>query len=197
MEENERKAIFTNTLVSNEETDRQSLRSTRVVRRLLLILFGAGLLCNFVYWIIQLIRWAAYYQEPIYTQETFWICIVGFAMSGYVVVHEIFAPRIFARKEKKRVMEAYGTTEITIKTAFFDDALERRILASGAKWRLPYTTLKRITETKDLFLLRTQQKLLIELSKLGFDGTDAAGFRRFMDEKCPNAKRRWKKEKTA
>ena len=193
MEETERKPIFTNTYVPNEERDRQMYRSIRFVRRLLVFLLSFGFLCYTAYKMSQLIQWTAYYREPIYKQTLFWFCIVGFVLYGFLIVLEIFAPRLFAKKETKRLKETYGTTDITVEFTFFDAALEMHNLASGAKWRLPYTSLKLLTETQDLFLLRTQQKQLIVLSKLGFDGTDIVGFRAFMDEKCPNAKRKWKK----
>ena len=193
MEENERKPIFTNTYVPNEETDRQMFRSVRFVRRLFLLLLGVAVLCYLVYWMIRLIQWAAYYREPIYTQSLFWICIVGFALYGFLIVREILAPRIFAKKQAKRMKETYGTDTITVEAAFFDDSMAFHNRASNAEMRLQYGALKLLTETKDLFLLRTQQKQLIVLSKLGFDGMDITGFRAFMDEKCPNAKRKWKK----
>ena len=195
MEETERKPIFTNTYVPNEEIDRQMYRSVNFVRRLILFLICIAFLCYSLYKLIQLIQWAAYYREPIYTQTLFWFIIVGFVLYGFLIVRGILAPRIFARKETKRLKETYGTTEITVKFTFFDDALEMHNLASGAKWNLPYTSLKRMTETKDLFLIRTQQKQIIPIAKLGFDGTDIPGFRAFMDEKCPNAKRKWRKAK--
>lgn len=193
MEENERKPIFTNTYIPNEETDRQMYRSIRFVPRLFLLLIGAGFLCYLAYQMVQLIQWAVYYREPIYTQTSFWFLIVGFALYGFLIIREILAPHIYARKETKRIKETYGTTEITIRLAFFDDALALHNLASDAKWRFPYNSLKELTETNDLFLIRTGQRQVIVLSKLGFDGTDIVGFRAFMDEKCPNTKRKWRK----
>ena len=61
--------------------------------------------------------------------------------------------------------------------------------------RVPYASLNLLTETEDLFLIRTAQRQIIALSKAGLDGTDVPGFRAFMDEKCPNAKRKWRKAK--
>ena len=193
MEETERKPIFSNTYVPEEETDRQLFRSIRFVRRLFLFLVGAGFLCYFVYWLIRLIQWTSYGRVPIYTQSLFWICIAGFTLYVFLIVREIFAPRTFAKRQRKRLTETYGTDRITIDAAFFDDSVAFHNRASNAEMHLQYSSLKLLTETKDLFILRTQQKQIIALSKLGFDGTDIVGFRAFIDEKCPNAKRKWKK----
>ena len=193
MEETERKPIFTNTYVPNEETDRQTYRSIRFVRRLIVFLLSAAFLCQLAYWMIKLIQWVQYYQEPIYTKSLFWICIVGFVLYGYLIVREIFMPRILARRLMKRLKESYGTEQMEIVSEFFDDAVELHNRTSKNEQRFVYSAFKKVTETRDLFLLWTGQKQIVEMYKLGFDGTDIIGFRAFMDEKCPNAKRKWKK----
>jgi hypothetical protein len=64
---------------------------------------------------------------------------------------------------------------------------------SKGELRFLYPSFKKVTETENLFLLWTGQRQIVVLGKLGFDGTDIRGFRAFMDEKCPNAKRKWRK----
>ena len=193
MEETERKPIFTNAYVPNEETDRQIYRNVRFVRRLLLFLLSTGFLAMTAYYLIFVIRWAADYNVPVYTQTLFWLCIAAVAMYVFLIVREIFAPRTFAKRETRRMKEAYGTDRIEIRAAFFDDTVAFHNLASNAEMKIPYAAFGTITETKDLFFVRTRQKQLIALGKLGFENMDIPGFRAFMDEKCPGAKRRWKK----
>lgn len=193
MEETERKPIFTNVYVPNEQTDRQIYRHVRFVRRLLIFLLGTGFLAMVVYYLVLVIRWAADYRVPVYTQTLFWLSIVAVALYVWLIVREIFAPRTFAKRETRRIQETYGTDRIEIRAAFFDDEVAFHNLASNAEMRLPYTSLKLLTETKDLFLIRTQQKQLIALAKYGFSDVTIEAFRAFMDEKCPNAKRKWRK----
>ncbi len=193
MEETERKAIFTNVYVPNEQTDRQIYRHVRFVRRLLIFLLVTGFLAMVVYYLVWVIRWAADYRVPVYTQTLFWLSIVAVALYVWLIVREIFAPRTFAKRETRRIQETYGTDRIEIRAAFFDDEVAFHNLASNAEMRLPYTSLKLLTETKDLFLIRTQQKQVVPLAKYGFSDVTIEGFRAFMDEKCPKAKRKWRK----
>ena len=194
MEENERKPIFTNTCIENEEHDRQVYRSLHIARRLILALVYMSFICYFVYQLIQLSQWAEYTREPIYTQLLFWICIVGIAFSCFLGLREIFTPRILARRDTKRFKETYGTSEITIQNAFYDDVVRGQNLVSNGEIQLPYSAFSLLTETKDLFVIRTKQRQLIMFDKYGFDGTDIAGFRAFMSEKCPHAKKKWHPE---
>lgn len=194
METNESKAIFKNTYIPNEASAEQTYRSISFVRRLLVFLLGIGFLGMALYYLIRVIRWAEYYKEPVYTQSLFWLSIAVIVLYVFLIVRDILAPRAFAKRETRRLKEAYGTSEITIEISFFAESVDFHNCASNADLRLSYAALHRFTETRDLFLIRTQQKQLIVLDKYGFDGTDIKGFRTFIDEKCPNAKRRWKKE---
>ena len=194
MEETERKPIFTNIYVPDEQTGRQIYRSVRFVRRLLIFLLGTAFLAMVLYYLVWVIRWASDYDQPVYTQRLFWLCIAVVALYVLLIVREIFAPRTFAKRETRRLKEAYGTDRVEIRAAFFDDGVAFHNLASNAELQTAYDVFGTITETKDLFLVRTKQKQLIAFHKLGFDGTDIPGFRAFMDEKCPHAKRKWKKE---
>lgn len=193
MEETERKPIFTNIYVPDEQTGRQIYRSVRFMRRLLIFLLGTAFLAMVLYYLVWVIRWAAAYDQPVYTQRLFWLCIAAVALYVLLIVREIFAPRTFAKRETRRLKEAYGTDRVEIRAAFFDNGVSFHNLASNAELQTAYDVFGTITETKDLFLVRTKQKQLIAFHKLGFDGTDIPGFRAFMDEKCPNAKRKWRK----
>jgi len=193
MEENERKPIFTNIFSPNEETARQLFLKLTFVRRLVIFSIGAVMLGMIVYWFVYLLRWAEEANVPAYSQRLFWISIAAFAVWAYLIVREILAPRTFAKRETRRIRETYRRDRIEVHAAFYDDTVEFHNMASNAVTQFDYPAFGLLTETKDLFVIRTRQKQLIALSKLGFDGTDIAGFRAFMEEKCPDAKRKWRK----
>jgi len=193
MEETERKPIFTNIFSPNGETARQLYVKLRFLPRLTLFLLETALFGVIAYWFIWLLLWAKEANVPAYSQRLFWICIAGFAVFGFLLVREILAPRTFAKRETQRIKERYRKDRIEIRAAFYDDTVEFHNLGSNAETQFAYDVFGMLTETKDLFIIRTQQKQVIALSKNGFDGIDLAGFRTFMDKKCPNAKRHWKK----
>ena len=194
MEETERKPRFTNVYTTDAETDKQLYRSISLLRRVLLFTVMLGFIGYFIYLLIDVIRWSKYTGQPVTGEMTFWLCIAGFAMYLFIIVRELLGTRLFVKRQAKRLREVYDKDSITIDAAFFDDKITFHNLASDANLRLPYTALKSLSETKDLFLMKTQQRQVIALGKHGFTGTDAAGFRAFMDEKCPNIRRRWSKD---
>ena len=193
MEETERTIHFTNTYVTDAKTDRQMFRRIRRVPRLIVFLISGAVSGYLVYWLIRLIRESAAQGKPLFSDSSPWIFILGIMLIALMVVRELLAPGTFANRQAKRLKESYGSEHITIDAAFSDDTIDFQNHASNAGMHLPYASLNLLTETKDLFLIRTQQRQIIALAKNGFSGTDAAGFRAFMDEKCPNAKRKWRK----
>jgi hypothetical protein len=53
---------------------------------------------------------------------------------------------------------------------------------------MPYEKIKKVVESRDLFVIRTKSKNLIPLAKNGFENGDPADFRRIITEKAPQAK---------
>ncbi len=193
MEENERKPVFTNVYTTGAETDKQLYRSISLLRRAVIFVICLGFIGLFTYLLIDMIRVSKLTGEPVTGGMWFWLCIVGLALYLVIFVRELFGTRLFVKRQAKRLKETYGKDSITVDAAFYDDEIAFHNLASDANLRLPYTALKTLSETKDLFLMRTQQRQVIALGKHTFTGTDAAGFRAFMDGKCPNARRKWSK----
>lgn len=196
MEDQERFAAFTNMYVPCEKTDRQTYLRMRRIPRLIIFLAGTALLAYLIYNMVELIRWSRLAGTSIFSETSAWIGFTAIALYIVLIVREILAPRLYAKRERKRLVEKYGTDRIEIRSDFLEDAIEIHNLASDAKLRLSYDSFRFLTETKDLFLLRTEQKQLIGLDKCGFSGIDAAGFCTFMDQKCKGARRAWKKENT-
>ena len=83
--------------------------------------------------------------------------------------------------------ELYGDNIPEVTITFFEDSL---LAQSGEKdegFRLHYAVFTHVTETRDLFVLKTREKHLILVEKQGLSGVDVPGFRALIDEKCPAA----------
>ncbi len=190
MEELERKPIFGNTYEPSVETYRQMYRRIRKgLTWLTTILFGAAA----IYAIYTVIRLAVIYGGSIFTSVHPWLMIVMAAYLIFAIVFIACAPRRLAKKALKRLQEMSGGKTPSVRAEFFDDTVEFHNDANKGETVLQYSVFKKIGETEDLFLLWTQQKQVIPIAKYGFSGVTIEGFRAFMDEKCPNAKRKWRK----
>lgn len=193
MEENERKPIFTNTLQTSREMYLELFRAMRKKVNIMICVMGACFLVYGCYHLVRLIRSFTYYGESFVSEPAFWLLLVSALLWVILIVRVLLSPKRAVKRQMRINQESYGTEQMAVETAFFDDAMEMHNLTSKNETRFVYTAFKRAAETENLFLIRTAQNQIIALSKLGFDGTDIPGFRAFMDEKCPNAKRKWRK----
>lgn len=193
MEENERKPIFSNTLQTNREMYLELVRAMRKTATVTVCVVTAAVLVYMCYQLTRLIRSFMYYGEPVGSEPIFFLTIGAIVLWVIVSVRALLAPKRAVKRQMRMNQESYGTEQVEIETEFFDDALELHNRTSKGELRFVYTAFKKVTETENLFLLWTGQKQIVVLYKLGFDGTDIPGFRAFMDEKCPNAKRKWRK----
>ena len=190
MEETERKPIFANTYVPSAETYRQMYRRIRMALTWFAsILFGAAA----IFAIYKLLQLTAIYGGSIFGSVYPWLMVAMAAYMIFAIVFIAFAPRRLAKKAMKRLQELSGGKMPTVRADFFDDTVEFHNDATKGETVLQYPVFKKIAETKDLFLLWTQQKQVIPIAKYGFSGVTIEGFRAFMDEKYPNAKRKWRK----
>ena len=193
MEENERKPIFTNTLQTSHELYLELFRAMRKKVNMMICVMGACFLVYLCYQLTQLIREAVFYGESFASNGAFWLLLGCAVLWVILIVRALLTPKRAVKRQMRMNQESYGTEQMAVEMAFFDDAMELHNRTSKNETRFVYTAFKRTAETKNLFLIWTAQNQIIALSKLGFDGTDIAGFRAFMDEKCPNAKRKWRK----
>lgn len=194
METNERTPIFTNVYAPNEQTDRQIYSHVTRVRRIVYWVICTGFFAFLVYQLADTIRRTARTGASFFAQTNVWILLAGIALYAVLFILLILAPRRFLTKRAKQMRELYGEKRVEIRAAFFDDTVAFHNAASNADVQYAYSAFGTLTETKDLFLVRTHEKQLIALDKSGFTGVDAKGFCAFMDEKCPNAKRSWRKD---
>ena len=109
---------------------------------------------------------------------------------GLYLYRILFAPRRAAQRAVQRAEETYGQSA-TAEIAFYPDRLCIHNRTSGAQGRFLYDQIEYCAESKDMLMLLTRQKQFVPLSKAGFSGTDAEGFKAFMREKAPGAKFRW------
>ena len=193
MEETERKPIFTNTLQTSREMYLELFRAMRKKVSIMICVIGACFLVYGCYHLVRLIRSLTYYGESFISEPAFWLLLGCAVLWVILIVRVLLTPKRAVKRQMRMNQESYGTEQMEVEMAFFDDAMEMHNLTSKNETRFVYTAFKRAAETENLFLIWTAQNQIIALSKLGFDGTDIVGFRAFMDEKCPNAKRKWRK----
>lgn len=193
MEENERKPIFTNSYLASETSYRQLYRRIRMGLILFsAVLFGGGAVYA-IYTVIHSALLYAEYDDSFFRTPHAWILILMAAYLCFAIVWITLSPRRIAKKSMKRLQEVNGGKTPEVRVEFFDESIVFHNDVTNGESVMNYTVFKKMEETQDLFLLWTQQKQIIPIAKLGFDGTDIVGFRAFMDEKCPHAKRKWRK----
>ena len=197
MEENEKKALFTNTHGPSEAGFAQIYRSVRGIFRILLFVIAAGFILYGGYHLVRWIVWMIRSGDTLFGEPAFWLSIVEIAVMFFLIVWEATAPKRYAKQQMLRVTETYHGKDPSMTASFYDDEMVFHNESSGSTMGIGYDRIGSCKETKDLFLLITEQRQCIDLSKNGFAGTDETGFRDFMDRKCPNAKRNWRKERTA
>ncbi len=193
MEENERKPVFTNTYGPSETTFREIYRYARRPMRIILIVL---LVCIGVYvahHLYQWIRWAVYYNESIFSQTGVWMLLAELGVMAFLIVWEANGAKRYAKRQLRRIKESYGTDDPRVHASFYDGEVEFHNDATNSTSRMAYDKFATCKETKDLFLIVTREKQFLLFPKDTFDGTDIVGFRAFMDEKCPNTKRKWRK----
>ncbi|MBR3130718.1 MAG: YcxB family protein [Clostridia bacterium] len=104
-----------------------------------------------------------------------------------LLILRLLLPRRFAKKRMRALHELYGDNLLEVTITFFEDSL---LAQSGEKdegFRLHYAVFTHVTETRDLFVLKTREKHLILVEKQGLSGVDVPGFRALIGEKCPAA----------
>ena len=194
MEEAERKPIFKNTFVWDKQSSLQLYQGIDRPRQAILLVFCAIFIAAMLYRFFDLILRDAEPGESIFRQPILWLGAALVVLYCALIVLLLSSPKRNANRDMKRIRESYGTDRMEIHTLFFDDEILLHNLASKGEQRFVYSSFTKTSETQDLFLLWTKQKQVVTVQKSGFDGTDINGFRAFIDEKCPNAKRKWKKE---
>ncbi len=87
----------------------------------------------------------------------------------------------------KRLQENRQVKEYDCAVEFGPEELSLRVSYSDDLLRLPYKSLRRVLETKDLLILTTKARLSYPLDPVRFVNGSQEDFWRLMKEKCPKA----------
>jgi hypothetical protein len=181
--------IFENTTVRTEAIDREfyaNVRNSRATATEAVIL--SGLFCFGVYELYKgVIGAPGGYSAAV----TCFVCCVLFAL------FLLWQNRTMAARERRRTEKRYGTAELENHTQFF--AYEYRLCCEKSRVdvTIRYSDIARILHTEHTILLIRQNGTATILSRDGFTPGGAEAFTAFLAEKCPAARVRDKRSRTA
>lgn len=135
----------------------------------------------------------------------FFIAFLALSLFGYFVLYDLtytivvavfgvlfaFYPLIriyiLAGKREKQLLELYGTIP-EAETLFFDDRIEAVSLTNKAEVKLEYEKIKKIKQSKNMYLLILNKSLVVMVNKNGFEKGTCEEFEEFIKSKAVNAK---------
>lgn len=135
----------------------------------------------------------------------FFICFLALSLFGLFVLENIaytivtaimgiifaFYPLIriyiLANKREKQLLELFGTIP-EAETLFFDDHIEGISLTNKAELKLSYEKIKKIKQSKNMYLLILNKNLVVMVNKNGFIKGTCEEFEEFIKSKAVNAK---------
>lgn len=94
---------------------------------------------------------------------------------------------IFARKREKQLLELYDSVP-ECETLFYDDHLFSVGITSKEELNIKYTKIKKIKQSKNLYLLILGNKVVVMVDKNRFEKGNCEEFEKFIKEKAVNAK---------
>lgn len=121
-----------------------------------------------------------YYYEII---SSILLGIIGIALSFYPTARFY----IFARRREKQLIELYDTVP-ECETMFYDEHLFSVGITSKEEINIKYTKIKKIKQSKNLYLLILGNKMVIMVDKKRFEKGTCEEFEKFIKEKAVNAK---------
>lgn len=111
------------------------------------------------------------------------LAIIGIAFSIYPTAR-IY---VFAKKREKQMIELYDTVP-EAETLFFDDHIFSVGITSKEELNIKYDKIKKVKQSKNLYLLELGKKLVIMVDKNRFEKGNCEEFKKFIAEKAVNAK---------
>ena len=153
-----------------------------------LLLFGFVILMALVLVLSSIVS-----EQPFFGRENLVPLIaLGIAILAVMAQHFLL-PKLYASRAVKRICAAYGALGALTVTVL-SDGVRMYNAANDGEVRFPFASFAHFSETRDLLLLRTTARQTVMASKTGFtEGFSAAQFKALMQEKCPQAKIKWKK----
>ena len=193
MEPNEQTVLAVDRYTPRFENQLQMYRTSQSRWTLILMIVFTAILLH----LSPLLLWMRI-RDVMETGESFFAdpypAIIAVLTLLYIalLIWRLLLPRRFAKKRMRALHELYGDSIPDVTITFFEDSL---LAQSGEKdegFRLNYAVFTRITETRDLFVLKTKEKHLILVEKQGLSGVDVPGFRAMIGEKCSAAGKKWR-----
>lgn len=99
-----------------------------------------------------------------------------------------YYPKKAVKAQLLRYARDEGSLYVEDLLYFREENVARRRGEEGELLHMPYEKIRKVVESRDLFVIRTKSKNLIPLDKDGFENGDAEDFRRILAEKAPKAK---------
>ncbi|MGN0659717.1 MAG: YcxB family protein [Emergencia sp.] len=112
--------------------------------------------------------------------------VVAIAADLFVLYRLIGTPVRLASFSAAKNREIHGQDVETVNRFYEDHVLAVNVL-TGSKTEIPYTEVRQLLSTKDLFIIGMEQGLVLMIDKNGFTQGTAEEFRTFITEKCINA----------
>jgi len=153
-----------------------------------LLLFGFVILMALV-----LILSAIVSEQPFFSRDNLVPLIaLGIAILAVVAQHFLL-PKLYASRAVKRIRAAYGEIGALTVTVL-SDGVRMYNATNDSEVRFSFDLFAHFSETRDLLLLRTFARQTVMASRTGFsEGFSEAQCKTLMQEKCPQAKIKWKK----
>lgn len=128
-----------------------------------LSVFGYFILCDLLYTVV------------------FAVLAVGFAFYPTVRIY------LLARKREKVLLEMYGVIPENI-IMFSDENIMATSLTNKAETKLEYSRIKRIKQSRNMYLLILSKGVVLMVDKMSFEKGNCEEFEKFIKEKAINAK---------
>lgn len=121
-----------------------------------------------------------------YLYDLIFAIIIAFAGVIFSIYPFARIPFI-ARKREKQLLELYDTIP-ECDTMFYDDCLMSVSITSKEELKLNYSKIKKVKQSKNLYLLILNNKLAVMVDKNHFEKGTCEEFEKFIKEKAVNAK---------
>lgn len=96
-------------------------------------------------------------------------------------------PKLEAKKAYANYKKLYGR-EVETKTFFYDEIVVSKNLQSNQLVQASYTDVTSIEESNNLYVIKFHKNIVLTLDKNRFVSSNLSEFKKFIKEKCYNAK---------
>lgn len=137
-------------------------------------------LCILAVYLVLAFCFFYFYYEPV---TAIILAVVGIVFSFYPTARFY----IFAKRREKQLLELYDTIP-ECDTMFYDDHLLSVSITSKEELNLNYAKIKKVKQSRNLYLLILNNKIVVMVDKNRFEKGTCEEFEKFIKEKAVNAK---------